>query len=459
MPRLSSLRSKLALAAGVLGLIAAALVPSAAIADDAPSIPSPVTGDYLGSATLDEADPGNGHASEVMRAVSLRNFDPSFLISDELMYTSGTMTAAQIQSFLDAKVPNCQEGYTCLKDFTQKTASKAANTYCTGAYAGSAKESAASIISKASQACGVSEKVLLTILQKEQGLVTHTWPSDFRFDLAMGFACPDNAACDPQYAGFQNQVYMAAQQLKRYSMDPSFNWYPVGQTSKIQYHPNASCGTQDVTIRNKATAALYYYTPYVPNAAALAAGYGTGDSCSAYGNRNFVNYYTDWFGDSGSGGGQAAPAGTKPVARFFSPAFDNAHFYTQDEAEAKRLRETDTNWVYEGTAFNTWPTVDGTCTAGTLPVYRFWSSAFRSHFYTVDEAEMATVRDTDSNWNFEGAAFCAAPGASATSTPVYRFWSPSFQKHFYTADQAEADNLRSTDKNWNYEGIAFYVAR
>ena len=32
---------------------------------------------------------------------------------------------------------------------------------------------------------------------------------------------------------------------------------------------------------------LYNYTPYQPNAAALAAYPGTGDSCSAYGNRNF----------------------------------------------------------------------------------------------------------------------------------------------------------------------------
>ncbi|MFP3589493.1 hypothetical protein SCB29_38725, partial [Paraburkholderia sp. SIMBA_055] len=86
--------------------------------------------------------------------------------------------------------------------------------------------------------------------------------------------------------------YMAAKQLRRYSIDPTFNWYPVGKESRVKYHPNSACGTTGVTIQNKATAALYYYTPYVPNKAALAAGYGTGDSCSSYGNRNFVNYYT-----------------------------------------------------------------------------------------------------------------------------------------------------------------------
>lgn len=30
--------------------------------------------------------------------------------------------------------------------------------------------------------------------------------------------------------------------------------------------------------------------------------YGTGDSCSAYGNRNFWRMYTDWFGSATGGG-------------------------------------------------------------------------------------------------------------------------------------------------------------
>ena len=40
-------------------------------------------------------------------------------------------------------------------------------------------------------------------------------------------------------------------------------------------------------IENRATAALYYYTPFTPNAAALANLGGTGDACLSYGNRNF----------------------------------------------------------------------------------------------------------------------------------------------------------------------------
>jgi uncharacterized protein with LGFP repeats len=56
-----------------------------------------------------------------------------------------------------------------------------------------------------------------------------------------------------------------------------------------------------VYIANKATAALYYYTPYQPTQTALDAGYGSSpDHCASYGNRNFFLYFTDWFGSTGS---------------------------------------------------------------------------------------------------------------------------------------------------------------
>src|SRR5690606_404956 len=284
------------------------------------------------------------------------------------------------------------------------------SAYCSGTYQGASRESAGTIISKVSRACNVSEKVLLVILQKEQGLVTHTWPSDWRYDIAMGYACPDGAACDSTYFGFQNQVYMAAHQLQRYSKDSYFSWYPVGKTSQIRWHPDASCGSGAVRIVNKATAALYYYTPYQPNRAALAAGYGaSNDRCASYGNRNFYNYYTDWFGSTGGGsGGSVAPDGSHAVHRFWSKKFDNAHFYTVNSAEADKLRSSDPNWTYEGRDFRVWATSGGACRSGTVPVHRFWSSRFSSHFFTTNGQEAHRVRTSDRNWKYEGVAFCTA---------------------------------------------------
>ncbi|GAA4187736.1 hypothetical protein GCM10022219_00960 [Microbacterium oryzae] len=453
------------LAIGLLPATAAVAAPATPLpsaAAPAADIPTPEEGDYVGSNTEDEADPGEYAAQDdAAHAVSLSGFDAGNLISDAAMYTSGTMTAAQIQSFITGKAPKCDRGYTCLKDFAQRTATKKADAYCTQTYQGASRESAGTIISKVSRACGVSEKVLLVMLQKEQGLVTHHWPSDWRYDIAMGYACPDGAACDERYFGFQNQVYMAAHQLQRYSKDSFFNWYPVGKTSQVRWHPDASCGSGPVRIQNKATAALYYYTPYQPNRASLAAGYAaSNDRCASYGNRNFYNYYTDWFGPSRGGGGpKADSSGTVAVHRFWSSKFDNAHFYTANAAEADALRRTDPNWTYEGTDFRVWPASNGGCRAGTVAVHRFWSSTFASHFYTTNGAEAAKVRSGDKNWSYEGVGFCTAASGQAGTVPVHRFWSAKFEKHFYTANAAEARKLRETDRNWTYEGVAMYAPR
>src|SRR5690606_31566027 len=148
----------------------------------------------------------------------------------------------------------------------------AADAMC-GAYAGADDESAARIIFKVARACGINPRVILVTLQKEQGLVTSTKPSATAYRAAMGHGCPDTAACDSRYYGFFNQVYGAAWQFKRYANPPGtsqhFTWYAPGKTWNILYHPNRDCGTKAVYIENQATANLYYYTPYQPNAAAL----------------------------------------------------------------------------------------------------------------------------------------------------------------------------------------------
>jgi dTDP-4-amino-4,6-dideoxygalactose transaminase len=79
----------------------------------------------------------------------------------------------------------------------------------------------------------------------------------------------------------------------------------------MRYHPKASCGTKSFLLQNQATANLYYYTPYTPNDAALNNLYGTGDSCSAYGNRNFWRFYHDWFGSPIGGGYLLKAEGTE----------------------------------------------------------------------------------------------------------------------------------------------------
>jgi putative cell wall-binding protein len=237
--------------------------------------------------------------------VAAKLWDPGFIISDQQFFDEDAMSVAQIQSFLNAKVPTCHperstgpsDPIVCLKDFKQTTTSRAADSYCPNAYVGASNETAATIIYKVAQACGISPKVILVTLQKEVGLVTHSWPSEWRYERAMGYGCPDTAPCNVEYYGFQNQVWRAARQFQVYAARPTYYGHRAGIVNNVRFHPNTACGTSSVLIKNQATAGLYNYTPYQPNSAALAAMPGTGNSCSSYGNRNFWMYYWEWFGN------------------------------------------------------------------------------------------------------------------------------------------------------------------
>ena len=330
------------------------------------------------------------------------DFQAGFIISDSNFYNGAAVDAGNIQAWLNLQVPTCRAGYTCLKDYRETTYSRAADPMC-AAYTGAANESAATIIAKVGAACGISQKVLLVLLEKEQSLVTDTWPTAGQYQMATGYACPDTGPCDPGTLGFYNQVYKAAWQFKRYGNPPGtsnyFSWIPVGQVSAIRYSPNSACGSSNVLVRNAATAALYYYTPYQPNAAALANLYGTGDACSAYGNRNFWRLYTDWFGPSTSG--------VPPIGNFESANLLATTFSIGGWALDQTLAATSINVQI------TWKTPAGTTTStvtasGSRPdVANAYPSAGPAHGFTASIA-----RSGDGQYT---ACVTALPAAGNTS--------------------------------------------
>jgi hypothetical protein len=232
-------------------------------------------------------------------AITGSDFNAGNIISDALFYDGQAMTLGEIQSFLNSKIGSCSNGK-CLNVLTTSVSSRSrevsqttGNLICDTFTGGNL--SAADIIYRAQVACGISAKVILVTLQKEQGLITSKAPRDSALERAMGMACPDTSACAEYALGFGNQVYLGTRQLKAYKAAAFAKQPGVHQ---IQYHPNTSCGSSSVNIVNYATAALYNYTPYRPNAAALANLGGTGDACSSYGNRNFWWYFDIWFGGS-----------------------------------------------------------------------------------------------------------------------------------------------------------------
>ena len=263
---------------------------------------SRIAGFVAGMAAVVVAFAGLAVGVAPAQAITGAEFNPGYIISDANFYNPNAMSQPEIQAFLDARIGACQNA-NCLNIKSVNTVTRPADAMCRE-YVGGSNEPTSLVIFKVQQACDISAKVLLVNLQKEQGLVTHKAPSDARLDRAMGYACPDNPAapgwCDPAFGGLYNQIYRSAWQFKRYGNPPGtsnfFNWYPVGAASQIRYSPNAACGSSSVIVQNRATAALYYYTPYQPNASALANLGGVGDACGAYGNRNFWVYYNNWFG-------------------------------------------------------------------------------------------------------------------------------------------------------------------
>jgi hypothetical protein len=238
--------------------------------------------------------------AETRRAsIDLADFDPGYLVADSDFYDGASMDAGEIQRFLEDKVRDCAND-SCLSVLRADLAPRDAvvsqdtgETVCE-AYEGG-ELSAAEIIDRIQRACGISAKVLLVTLQKEQSLISGRIaraPSADALGAAMGARCPDDAPCDPGRAGFAEQVAQGATDLKAYRAS-AFMRQPG--THYIAYSPDPACGGTEVEIRNHATAALYNYTPYQPNAAAIDARWGSGDACSSYGNRNFALYWKLWF--------------------------------------------------------------------------------------------------------------------------------------------------------------------
>lgn len=252
-------------------------------------------------------------------AVTGADWQAGRIIDDGIMRSPSTMTPANIQQFLNNKMPVCDTWgeqpyagttraeygrargnpppYRCLKDYYENVDTKANNLEGRPIPAGA--KSAAQIIYDYGQQYKINPQVLLVLLQKEQTLLTDDWPWTIQYKTATGYGCPDTAPCDAQYFGLSNQIRWASRMFQAIG-DNDPNWYSpyIKGYNYIYWNPIQSCGGSPVTVANWSTASLYSYTPYQPNQAALNNLYGTGDGCSSYGNRNFWRLFNDWFGST-----------------------------------------------------------------------------------------------------------------------------------------------------------------
>ena len=259
------------------------------------------------------------------------SFDPGRIIDDSVLSNSQTMSVAQIQAFLESKVQTgvCDRNktnsnsvrrglsppWTCLFEFMQNPATGDHN-YGQFLSDGRPKaivggQTAAELIYQAAADNQINPQVLITLLQKQQRLVTDNWPWPVQYSRATGWTCPATDPCSDQAAALSRQLTGIARQIRTGLDNPGSINFRIG-SNQIAYNPKSSCGTATVNIVNQATAVLYSLEPYTPNQAALDNLYGSGDDCSVYGWRNFWVQFAKWFQSSSQQPTTSPPAASQP---------------------------------------------------------------------------------------------------------------------------------------------------
>ena len=265
-----------------------------------------------GLPTGDRRPAGTGGAARAGGADAA--FDPGNIASDEVFYNTTAMTLQQITAFIDEQNAGC-DGPWCLRNLTLDTTPQPADAYCQ-AYTGGPAQSAAKMLYDFSRACGINPQVMLVTLQKESQGLTRTDADRILLRGGVGVALP----------GHRPRRLRELRPAVRRVLPPGLrHGPPMGEvpgrdperpvqlpTRPDLRHrrgtsPNPAAAPARCRIRNLATASLYVYTPYQPNAASLAAYPGEGDACSSYGNRNFFRMFQNYFGSTGGGTADGAP--------------------------------------------------------------------------------------------------------------------------------------------------------
>ncbi len=124
---------------------------------------------------------------------------------------------------------------------------------------------------------------------------------------------------------------------------------------------------------------------------------------------------------------------TVPIYRYFSSLYRN-HFYTS-------FPTTPNNYISQGPVWKSFKTA----APGTVPIYRYYSVYYTDHFYT-------SFPTTPNGYALEGIEFYAYKNYVPGTVPVYRYYSIIYTDHFYTLNP-QVEQLSA----YNYEGIECYV--
>ncbi len=267
---------------------------------------------------------------------AVASFNANNVIDDYTFDNTGSMSADQINSFLNGFPNSCispNSGF----DAIEPTGYSPSGGFTYGGYV-----SAGQVIKSSAQVYGINPQVLLVTLQKEQSLVAGgagycNNGEEHKYAAAVGYGCPDGGTVynysglslyrrngvvhsstgntcvnSSSKAGFSQQVIRAAWLLKfgEQRSEGNVGWAVIGGSwnnsddpptcyagpmtqgyrqrcqggSNVYYDGYLVIDGSSTHMDNGATAALYWYTPHF------------------HGNQNFVSIFESWFGSTNGQG-------------------------------------------------------------------------------------------------------------------------------------------------------------
>ena len=212
-------------------------------------------------------------ALSIASAALATDFNPALVISDANMRANDTLSQQGIQEFLN----------------TQKGPLK---SLVTVDYKGK-KKPAAQIIAEACNTWHINPRVMLTMLQKEQSLLTRTTLAKNTLDRAIGAGCPGGPT--NKYPGFGQQMWYGARLLDGYGEGK--NGSKIARWKAPSTVVYDVCHSPKVAVKtaNLATYKLYIYNPSI--GAKTPYSDLSKQAGSVSGNANFWMIYRKYFGD------------------------------------------------------------------------------------------------------------------------------------------------------------------
>jgi len=384
-------------------------------------------------------------------------YDPLNVIPYDTWRASSSMSAADIQSFLDA-----QEGP--LKTYRTGYYHNLTPLDSSGPVYHSTMKTAAQIIWDAAHAWNLNPKVILATLQKEQSLLTSNYvgmkvtrkradgtPYTYTYTqkdvdaiLLKAMGCGVYGATDPatglttnRSPGFGHQIWDGARLLSTY--EDTKNWYPYKEKdvfipkldangNRVYVDGKLQYDTIQIVPANASTFALYTYTPYFPQ-------------------KLVWDVYVRYFGDP------QTPARMRPVYRFKSRTTGSLYYTMSEGTRYTMISKQSHDWSYDGTVF----TVDASSTTNTQPLYRVLNTKTHAYFYTTSAAKVDSLLNIRPlTWHSSGTVGLVSKTGTVGARPVYQLENKHTHAFLLTTSWSTKTALCSGSgaTNW-YRGVFF----